>query len=457
MSLSTKIIAFIMYPYYSDVLTIAEYGSLFVIDSTLSIVSFLVIFGTDSALSYYYIEEKDVQKKEHYVQNVMAFRLLVATSFALLFFLFGKEMASGIRLNDFSYALQISMFTLILDTVNVLILTILRYDLKSKKVAILTVTKMSLIALLAFIFLTFWESSLNSLMYARLCSVVIILTFTVKEVPRFLRLRFDKEIWKEVLQYSAPLVPASLAFWMIGSSNRYIIQFFEGEAGNGVNAHFGAAFNFAAVISLFTYGIQMAWRPYSMKIKDREDAKDLFAKVYIVILALGLLGVLLVTTISPWLMLFMNEQYWGDYIYIGFLSLASFLNFYYLIVTVGIFIKKKTGKVTTAFLLAALLNVIVNVSLYPFLGVWSIILSNNLTYLFVIFYLYRYSQSIYHVPASAWKMLFLIVQAAIAIGMITFVQFNELSWIYIVGAWLYFLVTLLITRIDRDLNFNPKN
>ncbi len=457
MSLSTKIIAFFMMPFYSRYLTEQEYGALFVIDSTLSIISFLVIFGTDSALAYYYIEEKDLRKKEHIVQNVMAFRLLVAAGITFCFIVFGYQIARGIGVSNFTDALQISMLTLILDTVNVLVLTILRYDLKSVKVALLTVAKMSFIALFAILFIMLWDQSLNSLMYARLLSVALVGVFAIKESVRFLRLRFDKDTWKEILKYAAPLVPASLAFWVIGSSNRYIIQFFEGEQiGQIINAHFGAAFSFSAVISLFTYGIQMAWRPYSMKIKDRDDAKELFAKVYMAILAVGLLAVLAVTTISPWLMLLMDQAFWGDYVYVGFLTFANFLNFYYLIVTVGMFIKKKTRKVSIAFIIASLLYIIMNIFLYPILGVWGIVLSNNLTYLFVVFYLYSYSQSIYHIPASAGKMLFLILQAAIAVGAINYVQEKDFSWLFIVGAWLYFLVSLLIIRNDCDFNLKPK-
>lgn len=451
MSVGTKIIAFIMTPFYTRTLTGEEMSALTLIDSSLAILSFLIIFGTDSALAYYYIEAKESEKKVEYVRNVMTFRLLLALLITLSFVLFGKQLADLlVGKPEFYLALQISMVTIVLDTINVLILTVLRYDFQSFRVAILTFTKMAGIALLAYLFLTFVEESLSSLIYARLLSAALILMVTLPEIWKYLRLRFNWSIWKEVLSYAAPLVPASLAFWVIGQSNRYVALFYEGK-GSEIPGHIGVIFQFASIITLVTYGIQMAWRPYSMKLKDREDAKNLFAKVYVVILAIGLLAVLFITTISPYVMKVNDPDFWGDYPYIGFLSLASFLNFYYLIVTVGMFFEKKTGKVTTAFLIASVLNLVLNVILYPMYQIWGIVISNNITYLFVLVYLYRYSQSIYHIPAKTGKLGFMLLQAILTIGAITYVQMNGLPWYWIVMAWSYFLGSLLLIRIDRDL------
>ncbi|WP_044639761.1 lipopolysaccharide biosynthesis protein [Risungbinella massiliensis] len=453
MSVGTKIIAFIMTPFYSKALTQDEFGALGVIDSTLSIISFLVIFGTDSALAYYYMEAKDLKKKEAYVRNVMTFRLLVAGVMTVVFILFGEQLSDIVANSpSFYFALQISMITIILDTINVLILTVLRFDFQSSRVAVLTFTKIALIAAFAYLYLTYVDQSLNGLMYSRLLSALLILVFTFSEVWKYVRPQIDLSIWKEILIYATPLVPASLAFWIINSSNRYIVFLFESKAAaTSVNAHLVPIFAFASVVTLFTYGIQMAWRPYSMKLKDREDAKELFAKVYVVILALGLLAVIVITTVSPWLMSFADPEYWDGYKYIGFFSLAGFLNFFYLIVTVGMFIQKKTGKVTTAFLIASVLNLVLNLLLYPNFKIWGFVISNNITYLFVLLYLYRYSQSIYQVPAKTGKLGFMLLQAVLTIGAITYIQTNDLPWFWIVLSWLYFLGSLLLIRIDRDL------
>lgn len=398
------------------------------------------------------MEAKEQDKKLAYVRNVMTFRLVVAGLLTIPFLLFGKQLSILITGDPiFYYAFQISMITILLDTVNVLILTVLRFDFQSFRVAALTFAKLAMIGIFAYLVLSYVDQSLDSLMYSRLLSAFLILLVTTREVWKYLRPRFDFTIWKEILIYATPLVPASLAFWVIGLSNRFIVKFFEQDP-LPIIGHLTTVLNFASVITLFTYGIQMAWRPYSMKLKERSDAKELFAKVYIIILALGLSAVLFITTISPWILPLGNVSriFWRDYPYIGFFSLSSFLNFYYLIVTVGIFVEKKTSKVTKAFIIASVINLVLNVTLYPYFALWTFVISNNVTYLFVVVYLYSYSQSIYRIPVSSWKMVFLFVQAVIAMSFITYVQVMQLAWYWIIFSWLYFLASLFVIRIDRD-------
>lgn len=65
LSVGTKIIALIMIGFYTNVLTGDELGALGVIDTTLGMLSFLILFGTDSALSYYTWKQKSKIRNLH--------------------------------------------------------------------------------------------------------------------------------------------------------------------------------------------------------------------------------------------------------------------------------------------------------------------------------------------------------------------------------------------------------
>lgn len=457
MSLGTKLIAFIMYPIYTHYLGLAEIGVLGIIDTTIAMLTFFIIFGTDSALAYYYFEEKDPKKKLAYVQNVMGFRLGVAGLLTTVVFL-GGEMISTLLFESTAYvhALHISLVTLLIDTIVILAITIFRYEMKSIRVVSLTILKMLLIAGISYFLLVYQNGDLESILYGRAVSVTVILLLCGKSVLTFLYVSFKKEVLVEVLKYATPLVPATIAFWVIGSSNRYILLALDPGKLETVGI-FDAAFRIASVISLVTYGIQMAWRPYSMQIKNKENSKELLSKIYLAIFVLGMAGIMTVTAVMPWGIQILDEKFWISYQYVGFLSLGTFLSFYYLIISSGLLFTKQTKPISYAFMIGALINVGLNLLLVPIWSIWGSIVANLVTYTFAVAYIFYKSQQVYPIPVATKKLLFLFLQTIIAAGGMVYLQtHDQYSVLYQLIPWGYFVGTLFLCRVDRDFRIQLK-
>lgn len=448
MSVSTKLIAFIMFPIYTHHILPSEYGVLGIIDGTIGILGYLVIFGTDTALAFYYYEEKDSDKKLQYVQNVMAFRLLVAIGLTVLALLAGNNLVPWLNISSslmpFFY---LSLVTLVLDSINILALTVYRYEMRTLRVVLLTVAKMLFIAILSYILLVYWSGTIGSIIWGRVISITVVILLSGRQMLKYLRLRFDKEIWIKVLKYGAPLVPASLSFWVMGSSNRYIIAAMDNTASVGI---YVSAFQFATMISLLTYGIQMAWRPYSMQMKDHPEGKMFFSKAYTIIFTIGMLGIVLVTSVMPFVILLLDPKYQASYQYVGFLSLASFLNFFYIIVSSGLLFAKKTKSISGILVVAAILNIGLNIALYLPFGLWGIVISNVIAYLLTCILVFIQSQKYYHIPIQVGKMSFLFIQSVITIAAMVYLQVQNYAGWYQILPWVYFLGSLAICRIDRE-------
>jgi O-antigen/teichoic acid export membrane protein len=306
---------------------------------------------------------------------------------------------------------------------------------------------MLFIAVLSYFLLVYWSGTIGSIVWGRIISIGIVIILSGTQMIKYLRLRFDKEIWLKVLKYGAPLVPASLSFWVMGSSNRYIIAAMDNTTSVGI---YVAAFQFATMISLLTYGIQMAWRPYSMQMKDHPDGKTFFSKAYTIIFTIGMLGIVLVTSVMPLVILLLDPKYQTSYQYVGFLSLASFLNFFYIIVSSGLLFAKKTKSISGILILAAVLNIVLNIVMYIPFGLWGIVVSNVIAYLLTCILVFQQSQKYYYVPIQVGKMSFLFLQSVITIAAMVYLQVHDFAWYYQVLPWVYFVITLAICRIDRD-------
>ncbi|KZZ85018.1 oligosaccharide flippase family protein [Bacillus sp. SJS] len=443
MNVGTKLIAFIMTPVYGIMLGRAEFGVFETIDSFTNLMTFFIIFGTDSALAFYFFEKKHAHRKMDYVRNVLLFRFCVALGLFLLTFVFSgwaSQLVAGS--SGFEKTVQLAFLVLVLEAVLTLLLTYFRFEFLTWRVVIATVARLGMVALFSYLLLKFTAQEIDMIMYGRLIAAGIIIVFFLPQFKKLLSIRFDKEIIKEILIYAAPLVPASLAFWLIASSNRFFLIHIEGKDAAGL---FGAAFKFATVITLLTTGVQMAWRPYSMSIKDKPEAKNIFGSVYVIIFAIGMVGLMGIATFIPSIFLAVFQakpEFNPASVYIPLLSLGAFLNFYYLIISVGLFIKKETKPISLHFGIAAVISIILNVTLIPVFSLWGAALALTISYAYATVAIFIRSQKTYHVPTPVGKLIFMFITSILSIAAVQYIlDFSDLSVWLVLVPWAFFLLT----------------
>lgn len=450
MNVGTKIIAFIMFPIYTYYIPDpAVYGVLDYVERITAMLTFLVIFGTDSALAFFYFDTKDEKKRLIYIQQAMLIRLFIIMLCFIFFFIMGKWLA--VQLFDDPNAvhlLYISAGILLVDNVLSLILTVLRFQFKTVKVVVLTILKMSLVASLSYLFLVTFMTSIEGILIPRIISSVIVLVFTIKYLVKFISFKINKTILKEILKYAAPLVPASLFFWVIINSNVFFLKEFSTFTEVGI---YSTALKFATMITLLTSGVQMAWRPFSMSLKDKPDSPLLFARLYMGILLIGAFGVLIIATVMPWVIQLLGENYHEAYKYVAPIAAVTFLNFYYLIISVGIFFSKKTKFISIAFGISAVLNIVFNFIFIPLFSIWGAVFSYLLSYVIAVILIFNKSQKLYYVPISLIKISFIFCNMLITVFTIIYFQEHDKSWFYFIIAWMYFIVSVLLIRVDKDL------
>jgi O-antigen/teichoic acid export membrane protein len=449
MNVGTKLIAFLMLPIYTLYLSTTEMGVFENIEALVSMLTFLVIFGTDNALAYYFFKNEDENEKELYVRNVLSIRLYIALFLFLLFIVLGPFISSlFLGSAKYSQLFMLAGLVLVIDAVITLILTYYRFQFKAKKVAGLTIFRLFLVALVSYAFLRFFNLRVESVYLARLLSGFLIIVILVFPVIKFLRFKIDRDIVKLILIYGAPLVPASIAFWVITFANRFFLTQFESLESAGI---YGVAMKFAAMISLLTSSVQMAWRPYSLSIQKKDNAPQIFANFSLIILAIGMLGLTVVATAAPLFVDLMVSS--GDYKvasqYVAALSLGSFLSFYYLIISVGLFIKEKTKVISKYVMISSGISIILNIVLIPFLSIWGAVIALVLSYLFVNFVIFKKSQEVYPIPFPMKKAMTVFIAGLLAIAGITYLYEINAGFSYFIVPWIVMLASLILLRPSK--------
>nr|WP_281064483.1 polysaccharide biosynthesis C-terminal domain-containing protein [Cytobacillus eiseniae] len=153
----------------------------------------------------------------------------------------------------------------------------------------------------------------------------------------------------------------------------------------------------------------------------------------------------------PWIFKLLSNDFYEAYQYVAILSAVTFLNFFYMIISVGIFFTKQTKIISYAFGIAAVVNIILNIVFIPFYSIWGSVAAYLISYLIAITYIFFKSQKLYHVPVSFGKMTFLFMSSLLAVISIIYIQESGLSNWNIAYAWIGFIVVVLLSRIDKDL------
>lgn len=88
---------------------------------------------------------------------------------------------------------------------------------------------------------------------------------------------FSKKLFKEMLKYSAPLIPAYIMWWITSSSDRIFVRILCGEDMNGI---YSAANKIPSLLMMFTTLFFQAWQMSAIENRDDKGLAKFYSKIY---------------------------------------------------------------------------------------------------------------------------------------------------------------------------------
>lgn len=213
---------------------------------------------------------------------------------------------------------------------------------------------------------------------------------------------------REMLRFSVPLVPSSVAVFIFLYIDRFVISRLLTFEDLGI---FGIGYRVASVVSLLMYGFQGALTPLIYTYYAQPDTPRDLARIFRYFAAAALVVWTSLALFGPEVLtIFTTPAYYGAVAVISPLVLAILLfNLY--IFAPGLAIAKKTGLFAAINIAGAGLNCVLNLMLVPALGIQGAALA-TLTSAAAMFGLHMFwSQRYYPVP-HRWGGLLLAVAVA---------------------------------------------
>lgn len=467
-TMGNKLVALAFFPLYARILkdyeyALADWG---LTNTYTLILTYLCILGTDAALAFYYFDAKTEEDRRSYFSNALIFSMAVCFLFGIFVFLFGPSLSSVIYPStyivgyDYTLLLPVATFATLGA---IAIQHILAYARYSRRVWFFNIFSMSYVigsSALSILFLQFINPPVMGIFYGQLIgqgTVALILLWLYRKEIKW---KFSKVHTGQLIKYGAPLLVSLLSFWIMSSISKPILMYLApvDVANKIIPADiFESTLRVASFIVLITAPFQLAWRPFSMSIKERDDAQQVYGLVGRGLMVFGTLAIMALTfIIEPIYNLLVGDFSPDDkvdltsgYLYVWMLSLGTLLNVLHPVFGIGLLIKKQTKYISRVFIMVAVLFLIGNLVLIPKYGIWGTVSMTSASYLIAVILIYRASQKVYPVDFKFGAMMVYLAVFIASMAWISYVQANDLPdpWITYAIAFVVNIFVVLITGL----------
>jgi O-antigen/teichoic acid export membrane protein len=449
-----RMLNFLIIPFYANFLLPAENGVISNIYAYIAFAFILFSYGMEPAYMRFVSSLELGNKKQNFSVPFLSL-LLTSVFFALVIHFNASSIASLLGMGSSHYQfIQYAGWILCFDALTIIPFASLRMEQKAKRFALLKIFNITCNLLLNLLLILGLGMHAEGVLLANLLASALTFLAMVGMILRQLTFNFPASLYKELLKFGIPYIPAGLAGIAMQVIDRPIVKALTNDATLGIyQLNYRLGIFMMLIVGMFDY----AWRPFFLNHAKDPDAKPLFAKVFTYFI-LGAMTIFL--TVSFFIediirMKFFGKQffppvYWQGVEIVPWVLLAYVFTGAYVVFVVGIYLEKKTKYLPLITGAGALLNVGANFALIPMIGILGAALSTLLSYIVMAVGIYFTSQRFYRVEYE-WKKVLKITGSAMVLFSVFLLSHPEpLSFIgsvvkiVLIGV---FGVTLLITKV----------
>lgn len=431
--LFTQFISFLLIPLYTFYLNTESYGYIDLVQTYIMIIVPTLILRFDSSIFRYLIDarENDEKKKE-----------IISSSIFILFIQLGLFIVISLLLKNIfniKYIVMIIINVIVLSISNVMLQIprgngkMLNYSISSIICGVSTTIFNAL-----FIAVLKYDASyilLSSSLGNLLCCIYI---FFSEKLYRYILINsFNKNISKEMIKYSLPLIPDGLSWWIVHASDRTIISIFLGATFNGIYA---VSCKFSNILATFFTIFNLTWQESaSVHINDKDKDK-FFSEIFnssFKIFSTLCVGIMVCIPFAYKFMV--GKDFLESNIYIPILLVGNLFNAM-ANVTGGIYIAlKDTKKVAKTTILGALINITINLLFIRKIGLWAATISTAIAYIIVCIYRFIDIRKVIKLSLNIKEFFLLSVYVIVSI-VIFYIQNNLLNILNFVITCIFFII-----------------
>lgn len=207
---------------------------------------------------------------------------------------------------------------------------------------------------------------------------------------------FNKQLLREMLKYSLPLVPTAIATWGLSSVGGYFIQAFDGTSEVGL---YQTGVTMSGILTFVIASFTQAWGPFALSIKNEQGAKEFYGKVFILYVSvIGLLAAAVTLFSSELLGIATAPSYRGAHWVMSLLCFNAMIVGLNYIASIGLNLAKDMRPYAKAIIIGSVINLFFYYLGAKIFGKEGCALASMLSNLGIVFFIFRFAQKKMFIP-----------------------------------------------------------
>lgn len=268
-----KILIFALVPIYTSCLTTREYGISDLISTTVTLLLPIFTLDIQDAVMRFAMDKKCDRK------DVFSIALKVIF-IGFIIILVGVLIISQLKIKNLknSYLLffcimyltsainnSVSLFCRGIDKVKVMVSAGILYSV------------VSVVSNIIFLVYLKWELTGYLIANSLGAAISLIWCFIAADLFSYIKFNTSKEVLKEMLMYSFPLIFSVLSWWVNNASDRYILTWISGI---GISGLYAVSYKIPSILSVFQNIFFQAWSISAIKEFDKNDSDGFISHMY---------------------------------------------------------------------------------------------------------------------------------------------------------------------------------
>jgi len=444
----------ILLPIVTKSFTINDYGIWVIINTTITLIPAFASLGLPYTMVRFLSAEKDKEKIKEDFYSIASIVLISSFIISALLFLFSNYVGSVLFNGDVNLAKLVSVIVF-LTCLNAFLLSFFRTFQQMRRYSFILIIQ----TYLAIFLVSYFAINGFGLFYAaigiliaNIITFVIMILFIVSnigfKIPKF-------ENMKEFLSFGLPTIPANLSSWVVDSSDRYVIGILLGSAFVG---YYSPGYTLGNMLV-------MVFAPFSILLpsvlpkyyeENKIEKVRIFIKYsmkYFLLLAIpAAFGLSLLS--KPILMVLTTPAIaLNGYLVTPFVAASALLFGVYAIAGNVLILEKRTKLMGTVWLIAAVLNLSLNILFVPIFGILGAAAITLVAYLMAFILTLFYSSKQFKFDFDLIFIVKSLVASILMTGIIIWMNPQGILSIIItviIGSVVYFIVLIILRGINRE-------
>lgn len=439
---SSKVLSIIMLPFYTSVLSTANFSTAGLIFSSGNLITPIASIGIAESIIRFGLD------KSYKKSDVFSTGIMVTLVGFVLTLLLAPLISASDSIGEYTVLIYLYVIMACLKSVCA---QFVRSRGLVKLFAIDGIVSTFLVVILNILLLSVFKYGVVGYVLSTIIAdfISIIFLFWAGNLHKFLKIKISPTVTKAMLLFAIPMIPNALSWWVTNASDRFIVQYFWGDSVNGV---YDVAYRIPTVIAAISMIFSKAWQISAFTEKTGLERERFFSnifKLYQMFIITAVSGIILI--VKPATAILVSKDFYGSWQYVpllvlgvGFSCFVTFLGSIYMT-------EKKNVMSMVTTISGAVLNVILNLLLIPKYGPQGAAFATCFSFIFVFVFRAINTRSLIRVDYGVIRLfactiiVFIQISVSLAEGKYC-VLFNILAFLAIV---LIYGVSFMYDRAKR--------